>query len=126
METGNENDCRTNSFKILILLFKVVLKRVATNHSFFFDNLKFFRLIIFRRLLKIFFQFRQGEQAFLAPIFWTTDMELTGAIIRAFSIDLPIASAATKVEEKASPAPVRSYGGSGSGYGGINQASCPS
>ena len=66
------------------------------------------RFVILRRLAEIIFNFRQGEQASWAPIFWTTDMEFIGAIIRASSIVLPIAKVDTKVEEKASPAPVRS------------------
>src|SRR3989344_5912996 len=47
-------------------------------------------------------------------------MELTGAQQRASSRFFPKANAATSVAEKASPAPVRSKGGLGSGYGGMN------
>src|SRR5579862_2246108 len=50
-----------------------------------------------------------------APTFWTTLMELIGAHSRALSTSAPLARAPTKVDVKASPAPVRSYGGLGSG-----------
>src|SRR3989338_4024418 len=49
-----------------------------------------------------------------------------GAQRSASSTDWPQAKATTKVEEKASPAPVLSKGGFGSGYGGINQTFAPS
>ena len=43
-------------------------------------------------------------------------MELTGPQLSASAGVLPRAMAAVKVEEKESPAPVRSTGGAGSGY----------
>src|SRR6185312_11769857 len=54
-----------------------------------------------------------------APTFCTTLIELIGAHCKAPSIVLPFMSAATNVEAKESPAPVRSTGGAGSGYKGI-------
>ena len=61
----------------------------------------------------------------LAPIFWTTDIELIGAQSIASFRERPRESAAIKVEENASPAPVRSNGARGSGYGGMNQTFSP-
>src|SRR5579859_7411308 len=53
-------------------------------------------------------------------------MELIGAQRKASSSVSPFIAAATKVEAKASPAPVRSYGGLGSGYSGILRRFWPS
>ena len=55
---------------------------------------------------------------FCAPMCWTTDMEFMGARRRASLRGSPLARKAARVEENASPAPVRSFGGAMSGYWG--------
>src|SRR3989344_3650163 len=66
------------------------------------------------------------KSPFWAPTCWTTDIEFTAPHKSASVRDLPRAIAATVVEAKASPAPVRSNGGFESGYGGTNHLLLPS